>query len=244
VTADPDIALCLLAFQKRLPDARERADGLRLKLMEQMTALHRQARVKPSAQLAAQVEETASRLRALNDLLKQYGKKQLKADGPTAELLDQIRRGRKSDPVLRLYADGKLDETQVDHAREIAAIIYHVTKGMDAKVTYFPIAAEGGMDGETRRLSETEQKEWLAWVYGFVYLPWQDRVADRDLLVDLCVEGLSLSDLADKYAARRSTILRRIRDALDRYGEIRGQVLRVNPETPDESPVRRVAAPG
>jgi hypothetical protein len=192
-------------------------------------------------------KQAADRLDALTALVKQYGQRTLdRLGGETAEqaLLRQIGGNRYSDPVLRLLAKDKLTVEHVLSAREIAAICEHVSRGASAKTTYFPIATPDEQPIDSRGKREAfqvsmERGEYMALLHGYVYLGWADKVRKEqpdktmELVLGLCVEGCSVEELRRQHRLDWSTVLDRIKAALDAYSAIRAGF---NPERPEKAP--------
>jgi len=233
-----ELGLIRLAFEHRQPDAMSRAQRLQARAvaesvkllahhelvnqaLEQGVEFHEaQAEAGQGAvhlptkaeQLLARAWELADVANAVGALIDTYGKRRLRDDeGPTTELLAQVARG-KGDPILRLRALDKIADIDVRNAREIGAVLHHVTAGSSMKVQQLD-RVRGG---------RTEADGWLTLLHAFVYLPWADRCrAALPLMLGLIVEGESLKALARRHGMGWGTALDRVQRAFAAYADMR-----------------------
>jgi hypothetical protein len=260
---DRELELCRIALKERQADAMDRVDRLAAKIADDIRRLKETEKVYERAQVGAGTyaaseylakiervrrdgKQAADRLDALTALVKQYGQRTLdRLGGETAEqaLLRQIGGNRYSDPVLRLLAKDKLTVEHVLSAREIAAICEHVSRGASAKTTYFPVSSDPEFQGQLSKREafqiSMERGEYMALLHGYVYLGWADKVRKEqpdktmELVLGLCVEGCSVEELRRQHRLDWSTVLDRIKAALDAYSAIRAGF---NPERPEKAP--------
>lgn len=240
-----ELEMVRIAFVERQPDALTRAERLRDRLVGeaarfsdvadlQIGVLERGDEHHDFIAVAAASERTLSRANDLaaaasnvSDLIEVYGKQNLRegiADpGPTTELLYQVAKGRKGDPVLRLYALGKLDDAQLRAAREIEAVVRFVTAGIGMKVQRMAVKSAGDSDAASR-MDATERAHHMAQLHASVYVPWtRGRFVSRHmaLMLGLVVEGESLSVLKRKHRLRWAKAWEIVDRCLDSYGELR-----------------------
>ena len=232
---DKEIEACRRAFSERRADAPERAGNLMKRLLAQSAA----AKGSTSRKSALQVRKVTDRISLLQRVI-DLGLKHLQEtgeEGPTAELLAQIRKGRKGDPILRLYAHDKLTDQDVRSAREIAGIFEQVTRRMVAKTMHLPTKSDGDDTPENRRRTAQEAAEWTALLHSFVYLPWADHHrGDMPLILAMCVDGESLNQIAARHRIRKATALDRLRAALSSYARFRRDYMRHGPDANSRQP--------
>lgn len=241
-----DLELCRLAFENRSADAHERS----ALTMSRLVAAARTASRRGNE---AEMRAITKSITALTRILAKYGRRNLKPDGegPTAELLLQVRKGRKGDPLLRLAAHDKITMDQLRWAREIGAIVYGVSRHMLPKITKLPVKGEdpGVEAAAVRWASATDAAEYMALLHCFVYLPWADRVSPDDLkmLLAVIVDGDSINAVARRQRRRHGAVIEKMRDALNLYGQIKRRYRKVGagatPRRPRPGSVFGPAAP-
>lgn len=246
---DQELELVRIALKERQADAYDRADRLRAKISDDIRRCRETVQVYERAQIGAsrsasadyqaKAERTraegtaaAERLVILDGLLKQYGNRvmdRLGGETPEQVLMRSIGASRYSDPVLRLLATRKLTIEQVMWAREIASVVHFIIRSSNAKTTFFPIATP---DDEPRDSKGKRQRyedgmnhsERMALLHSAIYLPWADAFrADLPLVFGLCVEGRAIEELRKMYRLDWSTVLTRVKTAIDGYGKARDQ---------------------
>jgi hypothetical protein len=235
---DPEIALCMLAYQQRQPDANDRAHRVMKTLLREASLL----RISRRPEAKAEAEGVSKSIKRLAWVMQEGSKLQLgpSDEGPTTELLDKIRKGRSGDPLLRLFALDKVSAEQLRYAREIAGIVYSSTKALSCKIGRLPVKTDSSdADPGTRARSVAETIEWMGMLRAYVYLPWADRVKrDMPLILALVVEGESLNAAKKRAGVGYTAALDRVRSALTLYGRIRRRYLRVGPQATDRLPGR------
>lgn len=170
--------------------------------------------------------------------------KGLPAPGPTTETLYQLRHMKGGDPVLRLFATGKLTADQVRSAREIEAVQRWVTTGLGMKVQRLPVKIDASDEtASSSRRSPGEHQEHMALLHASVYVPWthgtdhmglrkrlkakaepsvgEQFAAECADMVRELVGGDSLKEVARRHQMRWAEALRKVTGALDRYAKLR-----------------------
>jgi hypothetical protein len=172
---------------------------------------------------------------AIDAIVAKHGGKRVDApdEGPTTELLLQIRRSKTGDPMMRLRANEEIDDNHLKWAREIASINYNVTRAMHARTMPLPVKPDHADDAERqRRHRAVESREWMALMHSFVYLPWAWRrraAADVRMVLAMIVDGESPNLLARKHRKRRQWVVDRVVRTLNSYGRIRRLFLKFGP---------------
>lgn len=241
-----------LAFELRQPDAMERAERLRDRLVVEASRfmqvadlqqksieagadtrlryddgeiVERQDLISAAATNIARANDLAGMASNVSDLIEAHAGKNLREDGegPTTEMLYQIARGRKGDPVLRLHAMNRLSDDEVRAAREIESVIRFVTTGLGMKVQRLPVKAPvGAGDVNTPPSDPARRDHYLGVVHGSVYVPWTLRCRkDVALVLGLAVEGQSIRVLARRHGMRWKEAATRAARALNTYARMR-----------------------
>lgn len=218
-----ELDVCILAFKHKQADAEARTERLKARLMRDFE------RIKPLAMKQAQYQVRAAELAAdiakVDGVLKKYGGRYVAPPGlgPTAELLAQVRKGRKGDPILRLVAFDYLTFEHFASAREIASIVHAETRSLLPKITNLPTASDQGDDPAWMRMARARDwAEEMALVHCFVYLPWADQVRrDIPLIHAICLDGESVNYCARKYRMWRMTVVDKLKAGLELYGKMR-----------------------